>query len=180
LFGLRGGGRRGVVQRGDPRCVGDRSGGRVRVGAIEDDAGDFRVVAGVLAIFVAVEGGHAAEEELADVGDGHGVAALDAFAGELADEVAEKRVDGVGCGEIGHVAEEFGGGGVVATLFTLLFLASVMGAQFQIGNGGEEAAVLVAAVDVAARSESLYIFYTGGLGLGGWRDPSPCGFDARM
>ncbi len=138
------------------------------------------VVAGVLAVFVAVEGGHAAEEELADVGDGHGVAALDAFAGELADEVAEKRVDGVGSGEVFQVAEEFGGGGVVKALLTQLLLAGVVGAEFQIGNGGEEAAVLVAAVDVAARSESLYIFYTGGLGLGGWRDPSPGGFDARM
>jgi hypothetical protein len=46
---------------------------------------------------VAVHGGDAAEEELTDVGDGHGVAAVDAFAGELADEVAEKHVDGVWC-----------------------------------------------------------------------------------
>lgn len=38
---------------------------------------------------MAVHAGNAAEEELADVGDGHSVAAVDAFARELADEVAE-------------------------------------------------------------------------------------------
>jgi hypothetical protein len=51
-----------------------------------------------------------------------------------------------------------------------------MGAQFQIGNGGEETAVVAAAVDVAARSESLSAER---FELGGRRDPSPC-FYARM
>jgi hypothetical protein len=151
----------GGEQGGDPRCVGGRGGvgdwggGWVRVWPIEDDAGDFGVVKaeGV----AAVECGDAAEEELPDVGDGHGVAALDAFAGELADEVAEEDVDGVGCGEVFHITEQFGGGGVVATLFTFLCLASVMGAQLQIGNGGEETAVAAEPVDVAARSESIYV-----------------------
>jgi hypothetical protein len=42
-------------------------------------------------------------------------------------------------------------------LFTFLCLASVMGAQFQIGSRGEETAVAAEPVDVAARSESIYM-----------------------
>jgi hypothetical protein len=38
---------------------------------------------------------------LADVGDGHGVAAVDAFARELADEVAEEDIYRVRGGEVG-------------------------------------------------------------------------------
>ena len=100
--------------------------------------------------FVAVHAGDAAEEELADVGDGHGVAAVDAFAGELADEVAEEEVDGLGGGEVFQVAEEFGGGFIEVALFAVLGLACVVGAQFQIGNCGEETAVTAEPVDVAA------------------------------
>ena len=54
---------------------------------------------------MAVHRGDAAEEELADVGDGEGVEARDAFAGELADEVAEEGVDSFGRGEVFHVTE---------------------------------------------------------------------------
>lgn len=56
---------------------------------------------------MAVHGGDAAEEELADVGDGDSVEARDAFAGELANEVAEERIDGLRSGEVGQIAEEF-------------------------------------------------------------------------
>jgi hypothetical protein len=94
---------------------------------------------------------------LANVGDGHGVAAVDAFAGELADEVAEEKIDGLRSGEVGQVAEEFGGVFIVVQLLAFLCLASVMGAQFQIGNGGEETAVATEPVDVAAGSESIYV-----------------------
>ena len=41
------------------------------------------------------------------------------------------------------------------TLDLFIKLAGVVGAQFQIGNGGEEAAVVAATVDVAAGSESF-------------------------
>ena len=106
---------------------------------------------------MAVHAGDAAEEELADVGDGHGVATVDAFARELADEIAEEKVDGLGGGEVFQVAEEFGGGFIVVALFAVLGLACVVGAQFQIGNGGEETAALAAAVGVAAWGESLCV-----------------------
>lgn len=68
----------------------------------------------------------------------------------------------------------------------------MVGAEVQIGNGGEEAAVVAAPVDVATRSESYGIGSCSrfercrlrgrGLrvGFGGQRDPSPGCFDARM
>jgi hypothetical protein len=144
---------------------------------------------------VAVHGGDAAEEELGDVGDGDSVESGDAFAGELADEVAEKRVDGVGGGKVGEVAEEFGGGVVVMSLVLFFEQAGVVGAQFQIGNGGEEAAAMAAAVCVTAWRQSYgtccrfagYRFGSYGFGgcglrdeLRGSRHPSPRGFCARM
>ena len=139
--------------------VGGRSGGWVEFGwAVEDDAGGEIVGVGVFGGaeggVVAVHGGDAAEEELGDVGDGDGVETRDALAGELADEVAEERVDCVGGGEVGQVAEEFGGGVVVMSLVLFFKQAGVMRAQFQIGNGGVEAAVAAEPVDVAAASQS--------------------------
>ncbi len=106
---------RGVEEGGDAGGVGC-GGGRVEVGpssrvlrvnplsrvlrvkrVVEDDArGEVVVGGGALGEGVAaVKCGYAAEEELADVGDGDGVEARDAFASELADEIAEERVDGV-------------------------------------------------------------------------------------
>ena len=182
-------------------------GGRRRCGPEDGVVG---VVGGAEGGVVAVHGGDAAEEELADVGDGDGVEARDAFAGELADEVAEERVDGVGGGEVVQVAEEFGGDVVVMSLVLFFEQACVMRAQFQIGNGGEEAAVAAEPVDVAAAGEistcerkSLSGSEVTGLvcrlevggcgfgdseglqcglreGFGGWRDPSPRCFDARV
>ena len=69
----------------------DRGGGWVEVvGRVEDDpGGDIVDVGGAEGGVVAVHAGDAAEEELADVGDGDRVETGDAFAGELADEVAE-------------------------------------------------------------------------------------------
>ena len=104
-----------------------------------------------------VHGGDAAEEELADVGDGHGVATMDAFTRELADEVAEEEVDRFWRGEVFQVAEEFGGGFIEVALFAVLGLASVVGAQFQIGNCGEETAVAAEPVDVTAAGESVLV-----------------------
>jgi hypothetical protein len=81
---------RWVVEGGDAGGVGDWLGG------IEDDAAEVGVAIVEAEGVAAVEGGDAAEEELGDVGDGHGVAAVNALAGELADEVAEEEVDRVG------------------------------------------------------------------------------------
>jgi hypothetical protein len=102
---------------------------------------------------VAVHGGDAAEEELADVSDGDGVEARDAFARELAYEVAEERVDGLGGGEIGEIAEEVVGVFIVETLASLVVLASVMGAEFQIGTRSGKTALLAAAIHVVATIE---------------------------
>src|SRR5713226_5125007 len=43
-----------------------------------------------------VQGGEATEKQLRDVGEGDGVAALDALGGELLEEVAEEEIDGLG------------------------------------------------------------------------------------
>ncbi len=99
---------------------------------------------------MAVHGGDAAEEELADVGHSHGVAAVDAFTCELTDEVAEEEVDGFGRGEVFYATEEFSGVFIVTALISLLELACVMGAQFRIGTRGEHAAIAAEPVDVAA------------------------------
>src|SRR5580704_16291950 len=80
------------LSRGGRRGGGGGVGGGL--GGVEDDAAELGVgvVGGAEGGVVAVHGGDAAEEELGDVGDGHGVAAVDAFAGELADEVTEEEV----------------------------------------------------------------------------------------
>jgi hypothetical protein len=51
----------------------------------------------------------AIEEQLGDVSEGNRVAAGDAFAGELFNEISEKEIDGSGGGEILDVTEEVGG-----------------------------------------------------------------------
>lgn len=45
----------------------------------------------------------------------------------------------------------------MVALFAVLELECVMGAQFQIGNGGVETAVAAEAVDVTAAGESFYM-----------------------
>lgn len=106
-------------------------------------------VAGLFVDFgflLAADGGKAVEEELADVGHGDGVAAGDAFVGELADEVAEEDVDGVGGGEVGDFAEEFSGDGFVVAALLLEAFAGVVGAEFRIGTDGEHVAAASAGV----------------------------------
>jgi hypothetical protein len=141
------------------------------VGRVEDDAGGD-VVGGVFGVteggVVAVHGGDAAEEELANVGDGDGVEARDAFARELADEVAEKCVDGFWGRKVGEVAEEFVGVSIVETLASLTVLACVMGAEFRIGTRSGETALLAAAIHVAAT--------IGGQKCGGHGSGSRCRF----
>jgi hypothetical protein len=103
---------------------------------------------------LAVDEGEAVEEQLGHVGEGNGVAAGDAFAGQLADEVAEEGVDGVGGGEVVEVAEEFGGGFVVFAALLFAVETGVMRAEGRFGVGGEEAATMSATVDVGAGAES--------------------------
>ena len=63
---------------------------------------------GLLALVLALEGGETIEEQLADVGLGDDVTAVDAFARELLEEIAEVAIDGGGGGEILDSIEEFG------------------------------------------------------------------------
>jgi hypothetical protein len=81
-------------------------------------------------------GGLAGENELRDVGESDGVAAGDALAGELPDEIAEEEIDFVGGGEAVDVIEKLGG------------------ENFWIdsGNGGSETVRVVGAERWAVRS----------------------------
>ena len=112
---------------------------------VEDEAGRDVVLFG-FGGELAVQGSEAVEEELGDVGEGYGVAAGDAFAGELFDEVAEEEVDGVGGGEVGEVAEEFGGVGVVFAELVFALETAVMSAKGRIGVRAEHAAVMTATI----------------------------------
>jgi len=56
-----------------------------------------------------VQSGEAAEKQLRDVGEGDGVAALNALGGELLEEVAEEEIDGLGGLEVLDGAEKLGG-----------------------------------------------------------------------
>jgi hypothetical protein len=121
---------------------------------------------------LATEGGEAVEEELGDVGEGHGVAAGDAFVGELLDEIAEEGVDGTrGC-EISDVIEEFVSGGFVLEAACFDLLADVMGTEGGVGVGGEHLAAMAFAVDVLAGGESRGFWDD----CGGEGHPTPGGF----
>jgi hypothetical protein len=98
-----------------------------------------------------VERGKAVEEELGDVSKGDGVLAIDALEGDVAEEVAEEEVDGVGSGEIVQVLEKgFGDGFVLAALAGDL-LAGVVRAESGVRIRGEHAATGALDVNVGAR-----------------------------
>jgi hypothetical protein len=67
-------------------------------------------------------GGKGVEQELADVGEGHGVFAVDALEGELCKEIAEEAVHVLGGGKLTHGAKkELGARGTFAAmLFEIL------------------------------------------------------------
>ena len=65
----------------------------------------------LLGLKLSLQGREAVEKQLGNVGQGNGVAAGDAFAGELLDEIAEEEIHGAGGGEVVDVAEKFGGEG---------------------------------------------------------------------
>src|SRR4029077_4205862 len=70
------------------------------------------------------------EEQLAEIGQGYGVAAGDAFASELLNEIAEEEIHGVGGGEVFEIAEELGGEGFGIGEGTLRFaLGKMVGAE---------------------------------------------------
>jgi hypothetical protein len=115
-------------------------------GLVDFLVGGFGVFAGVLA----VEGGEAVEEQLADVGLGDGVAAMDAFVSDLLEEIAEIAVDGSGGGEILDAVEKFGGEGFVRLRRLGKALAQVVGAERVVIWGDEQTAAMAAGVDVTA------------------------------
>jgi len=84
------------------------------------------VVAGEVVAFL-VEG---LEEELGDVGEGAGVAAVHASGGDVGEEFAEDEIDGDGILEIATEVEEFGadfGGGLELEKFAVMQEAEVSG-----------------------------------------------------
>jgi hypothetical protein len=138
-----------------------------------EDATPFGVALGVE---LAIEGGEAVKQELRNVGEGDGIATRNAFAGELFDEIAEEGVDGIGGGEVGEVAEEFRGVGVVLAALLFEAEASVVRAKSRVGVGGEHAATVAFGIEVLTGRESDGF----GDGRGGEGHPSPGSFCARM
>jgi hypothetical protein len=120
------------------------------------------VVIIIFGLTLAIEGGDAVEEELGDVGEGHGVAAADAFKSELLDEIAEEGVDATGGREISDVVKELVSGGFVLEAPGFHLLANVMGAEGGAGIGGEHLAAPAFAVDVLAGGESQVLRGDGG------------------
>ncbi len=76
-----------------------------------DEASERRFVGGLRVVICALSGhgGLAGENELRDVGEGDGVAAGDALASELPDEIAEEEIHFVGGSETVDVGEKLGG-----------------------------------------------------------------------
>ena len=62
-------------------------------------------------IFFPLHGGKGIEEELRDVGESNGVAACDALAAELFDEMAEEAIHGVRAGEVLNSSKKVSGNG---------------------------------------------------------------------
>jgi len=106
----------------------------VGAGHADDDAlwfvGGGGLGGGLRVFFLAMHDREAVEEELGDVGHGGGLASGDAALGQLFQQVAEKEVDGSGCGETFRTGEEFCGGGLAALgLAGFSFGAGVEGAE---------------------------------------------------
>jgi hypothetical protein len=104
----------------------------------------------LLALVLALEGGETIEEQLTDVGLGDGVTAVDAFARDLLEEIAEVAIDGGGGGEILDSIEEFVRDGFAGLGSRGIVLGKVMGAERVVVLGDERAAAMAAGVDVAA------------------------------
>jgi len=83
----------------------------------------------ILSLNLSHQGRETVEKQLGNVRQSYGVAASDAFARELLDEVAEEEVHGTGGGEVIDLAEKFGGEGFGVNS----------------GNGGSETAGVVGA-----------------------------------
>ncbi|MFI5059255.1 MAG: hypothetical protein ACHQLQ_13835 [Candidatus Acidiferrales bacterium] len=89
--------------------------------------------------------GETVEEQLAEIGQSDGVAAGDALAGELFDEITEEVIHGIGGGEVFELAEKLGGEGFgIRSLLVSLLLPSVLGTETRSGIGGWQAASTIA------------------------------------
>lgn len=106
-----------------------------------------RAGVGVAILF---DGRKSIEKELAHVGLGHGVAAVNALAGQQLEEIAEKDVDGVGAGEVLEIAEKFIGDGFFLLARFHDAEMEMIRAKRSLGIGYEHAAAMAASVDVLA------------------------------
>jgi hypothetical protein len=114
---------------------------------------------GVFALLLPFEGGETVEKQLADVGLSDGVAAVDTFAGDLLEEVAEIAIDGGGGGEIFDATEEFGGECFVRLRSFGVALSEMVGAERVVALGNERAAMVAAGVDVT--TEKIRVIFRG-------------------
>ena len=81
-----------------------------RLAKARDEAAELRSFRGFLqGGSLSGHGGLAGEDELRNVGEGDGVAAGDALAGQLPDEIAKEKIDLIGGSETVDVSEKFGG-----------------------------------------------------------------------
>lgn len=135
------------------RCINLASSGLGRFDAALRKAvpDNFEGLPGFFALglrLLAVHGGEAVEQQLRQIGQSHGVAALDALANQLLSEVAEELVNAGGGAEILDGGKKLGGYGVARGRGSGKTLG-VVGAEFAIGRC-EHAAAVAAGVQVVA------------------------------
>ena len=93
-------------------------------------------------------------KQLADISEGDGVAARDAFQSDLLDEVSEKAIDRGGVTEVADAGEKLGSGGFASAL-SLQAALSVMGAESCRGAHDEHTAAMTPSVDMTAEGRLI-------------------------
>jgi hypothetical protein len=112
---------------------------------------DFERLLGFFALglgLLAAHGGEAVEQQLRQIGQSYGIAALDALAYKLLGEIAEKLIDAGGGAEILDGGKQLGSQNVVGRRGSGKALR-VVGAEFAVGRG-EHAAAVAPGIEVLA------------------------------
>jgi hypothetical protein len=112
--------------------------------------------------FLPIEGSEAIEKQLADISQGDGIAARDAFQGYLLYQGSQKAIDRTGVAEIADAGEKFGGGDF-ATGLSLEAALSVVGAEVCLDTHDEHAASPALCVDVTAKGGLIFFLLHLGL-----------------
>ena len=85
---------------------------------------------------------------MADISERDGVAARNAFQGDLLDKISEEAIDRGGIAEVADACQELGGG--FASALSLEAALSVLGAEARSGTHDEHTAAAALGVDMAA------------------------------